>query len=118
MSYSRDRGEGSKGKRGRITDELFNFQYNPADIESWLRLGFQVVVVVSAVTLIKSLDGDVCGQNWSPWWPQTWGIPSGCFVRGLIKGVPNDFTHPNISTTPDATGEAVTPPTNENQQRQ
>lgn len=117
MSYSRDK-EAGKGRRGSISDELFNFQYNPASPESWIRFACQVTIAGAVVILIKSLDGDVCGQPWSFWQPQTWGIPSGCFVRGLVKGVPNDFNQPNVSTTPDASGDAVTPPVNGTQQGQ
>lgn len=79
------------GKRGNILDELFNFDYNPANFESWIRIGCQVTAVGMVIVLVKGLDGDVCGSKPNLWTPSSWMSPIGCFVRGLVKNVPNDF---------------------------
>ena len=70
---------------------LFDFSYNPASLESWVKLMAQVTVVGAAIVGVKALDGDVCGQGWSVMLPQTWAQPAGCFVRSLVKNVPNSF---------------------------
>lgn len=98
------------GKRGNILDELLNFNYNPANIESWIRVGCQVTAVGMAIVLVKGLDGDVCGSRPNLWTPSSWMSPIGCFVRGLVKNVPNDFNQYDGAITPTETNPAIVAP--------
>lgn len=104
MTYSNNR----NNRKQSIWENLTDFSYNPADIGDWVKLGCQVMVVGSFIVLVKALDGETCGAGWSVWMPQTWGNPVGCFVRGLVRNVPDDFLD-NRSTTP----EVVEPPSEE-----
>jgi hypothetical protein len=45
--------QNGSGKRGNILDELFNFHYNPAHFESWIRIGCQVTAVGMVIVLVK-----------------------------------------------------------------
>jgi hypothetical protein len=91
MSSNFQRPNQSDRARGQVWDILTNFSYSPSSLESWCRLAAQITIAGLAITTFKALDGDVCGQGWSVWLPQTWGIPSGCFVRSLVKNVPDSF---------------------------
>lgn len=113
---ARDR-EAGKGRRGNIFDELTNFSYSPTSPESWVRLVAQVSVAGSVIVLLKALDGNVCGTAWNFWVPQTWGNPIGCFIRSLVQNVPDDFVS-TPTATPNAAGDAVTPPSTGAQQGQ
>lgn len=104
-------GNGNSGKRGNILDELLNFSYNPASIESWFRIGAQVTALGMVIVLVKGLDGDVCGTRPNLWTPSSWMAPVGCFTRSLVKNVPNDFNQYDSSTTPtEADTTVVAPP--------
>ena len=91
-----------------IWEALTDFSYNPASAGSWVKLGCQVGVVAAAIVLIKATDGVTCGKGWSSWLPQTWPNPVGCFVRGLVKNVPDNFLDESATSQP---ANLVAPPT-------
>lgn len=78
-------------RKVNVWDVLTDFNYNPASFESWLKLMCQVTVLGGAIVLVKALDGRTCGNGWNWWLPQTWGNPAGCFVRSLVRNVPDNF---------------------------
>lgn len=106
---ARDR-DGIKGKRGNIMDELFNFSYSPTAFESWFRLACQVTIAGCVVIGLKALDGEACGIGFNVWKPYTWSSNAGCFVRGLVKGIPAGFIEGEDKPTPQNQPDLVAPP--------
>lgn len=97
------------GNGGSIWDVLTDFNYSPSSVESWVKFGCQVLVVGMVITTLKALDGEVCGQPWNLAFPQTWGNPAGCFVRSLVRNVPNSTFSPDAQPQP-ASSDVVAPP--------
>ncbi|WP_088893167.1 hypothetical protein [Leptolyngbya ohadii] len=98
------------GSSGSIWEVLTDFNYSPSSIESWVKFGCQVLVVGMVITTLKALDGEVCGQPWNLAFPQTWGNPAGCFVRSLVRNIPNSTFSPGAQ--PQQSSDVVAPPTN------
>lgn len=98
------------GGSGSIWEVLTDFNYSPSSLESWVKFGCQVLVVGMVITTLKALDGEVCGQPWNLTFPQTWGNPAGCFVRSLVRNVPNATFSPGAA--PQSSSDVVAPPTN------
>lgn len=77
--------------KGDFIGSLFDFEYDPTKLESWVKLGCQVTFAGAATIVVMSLDGRGCGRGWAFWQPQTWGRPVACTVRSLFLNVPEDF---------------------------
>ncbi len=86
--------------RQSIWTTLTDFSYNPSHPASWVKLGCQVCVAGMLIALLKALDGEVCGRGWRWDIPQTWSNPVGCFVRSLVRNVPDSFGQPTGGTAP------------------